>query len=111
MKKKYEGSNRVKRVQLQTLRKEFEMLSMKDGESITSYYARIMDINNKMRFIGEKMNDVIIVEKILRSLTHSSIMLFAQLKMKSNNSSTTEEQALKALCTLISKEEYRGRGI
>ncbi|XP_022159154.1 uncharacterized protein LOC111025579 [Momordica charantia] len=60
MKKKYQGSSRTKRAQLQVLRNEFEMLQMKEGESVTSYLA------NKMRFHGEKMEDVVIVEKVLR---------------------------------------------
>ena len=69
MKRKYEGFVRVKRAQLQALRRDFETLAMKDGESVTNYFARTMEISNKMRFHGEKMTDVIIVEKILRSLT------------------------------------------
>ena len=68
MKKKYQGSSRVKHAQLQALRKDFETLQMKDGESITDYCARTMGIVNKMRFQSEKMEDVAIVEKILRSL-------------------------------------------
>ncbi|GMP36472.1 hypothetical protein CsSME_00008588 [Camellia sinensis var. sinensis] len=69
MKQKYLGFARVKRAQLQALRRDFETLQMKNGESVTSYYARTMEISNKMRFHGEKMDDVTIVEKILRSLT------------------------------------------
>ena len=69
MKKKYEGFARVKRVQLQVLRRDFETLQMKDGESVTSYCARTMEISNKMQFYGEKIEDFTIVEKILRSLT------------------------------------------
>ena len=69
MKKKYQGTARVKRAQLQALRRDFETLQMKEGESVMSYCARTMEISNKMRFHGEKMNDVTIVEKILRSLT------------------------------------------
>ncbi|XP_057982379.1 uncharacterized protein LOC131167602 [Malania oleifera] len=69
MKKKYQGSIRVKRAQLQALRRDFEALQMKDGESITSYCTWTMEIGNKMRFHGEKMDDVTIVEKILHSLT------------------------------------------
>ena len=48
MKKKYQGSKRVKRTQLQALRREFESLQMKDGESVTSYYGRMMELTNKM---------------------------------------------------------------
>ena len=55
MKKKYEGFARVKRVQLQVLRRDFETLQMKDGESVTNYCARTMKISNKMQFHGEKI--------------------------------------------------------
>ncbi|KAL3516251.1 hypothetical protein ACH5RR_023153 [Cinchona calisaya] len=68
MKKKYQAYARVKRAQLQALRKDFETLQMKDGESVTSYYGRTMEISNKMRVHGEKIEDVTIVEKILHSL-------------------------------------------
>ena len=37
MKKKYQGSIRLKRQQLQALRTEFELLCMKSGESVTEY--------------------------------------------------------------------------
>lgn len=69
MKKKYQGSSTVKRAQLQALRMDFETLQMRDGESLTSYCVRTMRIANKMEFHGEKMDDVAIVEKILRSLS------------------------------------------
>ncbi|XP_003523742.1 uncharacterized protein [Glycine max] len=122
MKRKYEDSVRVKRAQLQALRRDFETLAMKDGESVTNYFARTMEISNKMRFHGEKMTDATIVEKILRSLTtnfnyvvcsieeskdidvlsidelQSSLLVHEQ---KMNRSSTTEERALKASTTTI----------
>jgi len=68
MNKKYQGSNRTKRAQPQALRKEFEMLHMKSDESVTNYFARTMTIANKMCFHGGNMEDVVIVEKILRSM-------------------------------------------
>ena len=69
MKKKYQGSTRTKRQQLQAHRFEFETLRMKPGESISDYFSRIMAIINKMRIHGEKMEDVTVIEKILRSMT------------------------------------------
>lgn len=69
MKRKFEGNARVKRSLLQTLRRDFEVLEMKVGETITDYFARVMTIANKMRSNGEQMRDVTIVEKILRTLT------------------------------------------
>ena len=48
MRKKYQGTARVKRAQLQALRRDFETLQMKEGESVMSYCARMMETSNKM---------------------------------------------------------------
>ena len=69
MKKKYQGTTRAKRQYLQALRSKFEMLRMKSRESVTDYFSRTMVIVNKMRIHDDKTEDVLIVEKILRSLT------------------------------------------
>lgn len=69
MKKKFEGNARVKRSHLQALRREFETLEMRSGETVTDYFSRVMTVANKMRVYGEDMDDVKVVEKILRSLT------------------------------------------
>nr|CBL94144.1 putative copia-type polyprotein [Malus domestica] len=69
LKQKYQGIAHVKRAQLQTLRKEFEVLHMKNGETINDYFGSTLSITNNMRTHGEKMDDVVIIEKILRSTT------------------------------------------
>ncbi|XP_008240586.1 PREDICTED: uncharacterized protein LOC103339089 [Prunus mume] len=68
MTKKYQGSARVKRAQLQALRKDFETLQMKKLESVTDYFGRVMGTANKMRIHGDKLDDVTIIKKILRSM-------------------------------------------
>lgn len=65
MKKKLGGNERVKRSLLQTLRRDFEILAMKNDENIEDYFKRVMTISNKMRSNGEEMSDSKIVEKIL----------------------------------------------
>ncbi|KAA8545020.1 hypothetical protein F0562_019763 [Nyssa sinensis] len=42
---------------------------MNSGESVSDYFSRTMAIANKMRIHGDKMADVTIIEKILRSMT------------------------------------------
>lgn len=69
MKQKYQGTTRVKRQQLQALRKEFETLQMKEEESVDWYFARTLSIANKMRIHGATMKDVDIIEKILQSMS------------------------------------------
>ncbi|GAU35792.1 hypothetical protein TSUD_56690 [Trifolium subterraneum] len=69
MRQKYQGSTKVKRAQLQALKKYFEVLNMKIGESIEEYFSRTLAIANKMSAHGETMTQGTIVEKMLRSLT------------------------------------------
>ena len=69
LKQKYQGTTRVKRAHLQALRKEFEILHMKAGESVNEYFARTLTIANKMKANGDDKGDVAVVEKILRSMT------------------------------------------
>ncbi|XP_076934394.1 uncharacterized protein LOC143600652 [Bidens hawaiensis] len=69
MKNKYQGSARVKRAQLQMLRRDFETLEMKSGESVNEYMGRVMVTANDMRNFGDDMSDVKIVEKVLMTLT------------------------------------------
>ena len=69
MRQKHQGSTRVKRAQLQALRREFEVLQMKEGEKVDEYFGRTLTIVNKMTVHGETMKQIVVIEKILRSLT------------------------------------------
>ena len=48
MRKKYQGTARVKRAQLQALRRDFETLQMKEGEFVMCFRARMMETSNKI---------------------------------------------------------------
>jgi len=53
----FEGSTRVKVVKLITLKKEFEMLKMKDSDSVKEYTTKVMTIVNQIRLAGEDFSD------------------------------------------------------
>nr|KYP53919.1 Retrovirus-related Pol polyprotein from transposon TNT 1-94 [Cajanus cajan] len=69
MQRKYQGSTKVKQAQLQALRREFELLAMKEGETVDNYMGRILHVVNKMKSNGEAMEESTVVSKLLRSLT------------------------------------------
>ncbi|GAU34012.1 hypothetical protein TSUD_212730 [Trifolium subterraneum] len=130
LKTKYQGSTKVKRAQLQALRREFEVLTMGESESVNDYFARTLAIANRMTTHGETVEQVTVVEKILRSMPErfnyvvcsieqstdvttmsidelQSSLLVQEGRMKGQKQST-DEQALKMAGA--SRGNGRGRG-
>ena len=80
----YEGEEKVKLVQLQTLRVEFDTIRMKDAESIEEFFNCVFLIVNQLRSIGETIEDQSVVEKNLRSMTrrYKHIVVAIELKIQ-----------------------------
>ena len=97
LKQNYQGTARVKRAQLQALRKEFEMLQMKMGETVNDYFARTLTIANKMRNHGETMKDVTVIEKILRSMTANFNYVVCSIEESHDIDSLTIDQLQSSL--------------
>ena len=57
LKEEFEGSDRTKVVKLLMLKKEFELIKMKENKTIKDYSSRIMDVVNQRRLLGEALTD------------------------------------------------------
>ncbi|RVW83084.1 Retrovirus-related Pol polyprotein from transposon TNT 1-94 [Vitis vinifera] len=68
LKTAFQGSSKVITVKLQSLRRDFETLHMKNGESVQDFLSRVAAIVNQMRSYGEDILDQTVVAKVLRSL-------------------------------------------
>ena len=55
LKEEFEESDKVKAVRLLTLKREFELLKIKESESVGDYGAKLMKIVNQIRLYGESI--------------------------------------------------------
>ncbi|GAA0167070.1 hypothetical protein LIER_22083 [Lithospermum erythrorhizon] len=108
LKKKFGGNEKIKKSMRNTLRREFELLEMKKGETIDSYFARVTTVSNKLRTNGDDISELKIVEKILRTLTDQ----FTYVVVSIEESSNIEEMTVDELqSTLYSHEQKFNKGI
>ncbi|XP_047266231.1 uncharacterized protein LOC124897303 [Capsicum annuum] len=68
IKEEFDESDRVRTVKLLTLKREFEMLRMKEGDTVKEYSAELLKIVSKIRLFGETFPYSKVVEKMMISL-------------------------------------------
>jgi len=64
----YKGDDMIKRVRLQTLRRQYELLQMEITKDVDVYINKVLALINQMKTNGETHSEQAKVEKILRSL-------------------------------------------
>ncbi|KAI5349261.1 hypothetical protein L3X38_002148 [Prunus dulcis] len=106
MRLKYQGYTDLKRAQLQALRREFEILGMKEGEKVDEYFARTLTITNKMKAHGERMEQNVIIEKILRSMTLKFNYVVCSIEESNDLSTMTIDELQSSL--LVHEQRMQG---
>ncbi|XP_010277694.1 PREDICTED: uncharacterized protein LOC104612075 [Nelumbo nucifera] len=69
LKQEFLGDKKVITIKLQTLRRDFETLAMKEKESVQVFLSKVSGIVNHMKSYGENVSNETVVSKVLRSLT------------------------------------------
>ena len=64
----YEGDEKVKLAKLQDFIMKFESLRMSEDKNTTGFFLRLDETVNTMKGLGEKIEESIVVHKVLRSL-------------------------------------------
>ena len=60
------GSDRVRKGKVQQLKKEFEMISFRDGESVDDFALRLTNLVTNLATLGAPIDETQVVEKFLR---------------------------------------------
>jgi len=85
--KTYSGVEKTKKVRLQALRGDFKKLSKESNERVSDYFTKVIYVVHQIRRNGENIDDVRVMEKILRSLDSK----FIHEKSKNLEDLTVEE--------------------
>ncbi|XP_047167837.1 pollen receptor-like kinase 6 [Vigna umbellata] len=59
---------KIKKVKLQTLRRQYELMQMMEGDRVREYFDKVIAITNQMKGCGEVITDLMVIKKIMRSL-------------------------------------------
>lgn len=79
---------------------------MKEGESVDGYFARTLTIANKMKIHGENMQQVVIIEKILRSMTSKFDYVVCSIEESNNLDTLTIDELQSSL--LVHEQRMNG---
>ncbi|GAA0141050.1 hypothetical protein LIER_02285 [Lithospermum erythrorhizon] len=108
LKKKFGGNEKVKKATRNVLRREFELLEMNRGETINDYFGRVTSIANKLRSNGAEVEDTMIVEKILRTLTDQFTYIVVSVE-ESHDVAEMSVDELQSTLSLHEKKLKRGQ--
>ncbi|GJZ81673.1 hypothetical protein Tco_0646667 [Tanacetum coccineum] len=68
LKTRHIGEERVQQARLQTLKSEFELLHMKEDETIDTFTTKLTTLVNKAASLGHTMEDETLVRKLLNAV-------------------------------------------
>ncbi|GKC53277.1 zinc finger, CCHC-type containing protein [Tanacetum coccineum] len=109
LKKRHVGENRVQQAKQQTLKSEFEMLQMKENESVDSFTTKLTSIVNKAASLGLTYEDSVVVRKLLNAVPDKFLQIVASIEQYSDLDEMSVDEAIGRLKTfeerLKSKKE------
>ncbi|GJW20079.1 zinc finger, CCHC-type containing protein [Tanacetum coccineum] len=101
------GEERVQQARLQTLKSDFEMLHMKEDETINTFTAKLTTLVNKAASLGHTMEDETLVRKLLNAVSDTYLQIVASLEQYSDLSEMTLEEAIGKLKTYEERIKYK----
>ncbi|XP_019427166.1 PREDICTED: uncharacterized protein LOC109335487 [Lupinus angustifolius] len=103
LQKSNKGAEQLKKVRLQTMRRQYELMEMEMSERIAQFFNRIISLMKQMKACGEVIKDQTIIEKVLRTLTPS----FDHIVVAIEESKNLEELKIEELQGSLEAHEQR----
>ncbi|GJR47277.1 zinc finger, CCHC-type containing protein [Tanacetum coccineum] len=99
LKTRHMGEQRVQQARLQTLKSDFEMLQMKEDETIDTFTGKLTTLANKAASLGHTFEDPTLVRKLLNAVPDKFLQIVASIEQYSDLDDMTLEEAIGRLKT------------
>nr|GEV01412.1 ribonuclease H-like domain, reverse transcriptase, RNA-dependent DNA polymerase [Tanacetum cinerariifolium] len=93
------GEERVQQARLQTFKSDFEMLHIKEDETINTFTTKLTTLVNKATSLGHNMKDEELVRKLLNAVPDRYLQIVATREQYSDLDEMTLEEAIGRLKT------------
>nr|GEZ75259.1 zinc finger, CCHC-type [Tanacetum cinerariifolium] len=107
LKTRHIGEERVQQARLQTLKSDFEMLHMKEDETIDTFTTKLTTLVNKAASLGHTMKDRELVHKLLNAVPDRYLQIVASIEQYSDLDEMALEEAIGRLKTYEEMIKYK----
>lgn len=90
----YLGAEKVKQAKAQMLKSEFEALNMKENEQLDDFYMRLNVVVTNIGMLGEKMEEVYVVKKLLRVVPSKFLQIALAIEQFGNLEEMSVEEVV-----------------
>ncbi|XP_074361870.1 uncharacterized protein LOC141702070 [Apium graveolens] len=91
------GSDRIRQAKMQTLKSEFEVLSMKETETIGEFCMMLNDLVTNIRALGEIVEKCYVVKKLLRAVPSRFLQISSVMEQFGKLNEMSIEEAVGSL--------------
>ncbi|GJY24185.1 zinc finger, CCHC-type containing protein [Tanacetum coccineum] len=99
LKTRHIGEERVQQARLQTLKSDFEMLHMKEDETIDTFTGKLTTLVNKTASLGHTIEDSVVVQKLLNAVPDKFLQIVASIEQYSDLDEMSVDEAIGRLKT------------
>nr|GEV80462.1 zinc finger, CCHC-type [Tanacetum cinerariifolium] len=107
LKTRHLGEERVQQARLQTLKSDFEMLQMKEDETIDAFTTKLTTLVNKAASLGHTMEDETLVCKLLNVVPNRFLQIVASIEQYSDLDTMSLDEAIGRLKTFKERLKYK----
>lgn len=103
----FQGDQKARQMEVLNLRREFEMLRMKEAESVKEFADKIMKVVNQLRLLGETLEDKRVVEKVVVSLPEKFEAKISSLEDSKDLNTISLSELVNALHAVETRQSMR----